>query len=72
MMRNKGRLQIGTDADITIFNPNTVTDKATFEKGLAFSEGIEYVIVNGVIVLKNGKTVDNVFPGQPVYGKYKK
>ncbi len=72
MMRFKGRIQVGADADITIFNPNTVIDKATFEKGLAFSEGIEYVIVNGVFVLKNGKTVNNVFPGQPVYGKYKK
>lgn len=71
MMRYKGRIQIGADADITIFDPNTVIDKATFEKGLAFSEGIEYVIVNGVIVLKNGKTVTRVFPGQPVYGKYK-
>jgi len=72
MMRYKGRIQIGADADITIFNPNTVTDKASFEKGLAFSNGIEYVIVNGVIVLRNGKTVPNQFPGQPVYGKYKK
>jgi dihydroorotase len=71
-MRYKGRIQIGADADITIFNPNTVIDKATFDKGLAFSEGIEYVIVNGVIVLRNGKTVENIFPGQPVYGKYKK
>jgi len=71
MMRFKGRIQIGTDADITIFNPNTIIDKATFEKGLAFSEGIEYVIVNGVIALKNGKTVNNTFPGQPVFGKFK-
>jgi N-acyl-D-aspartate/D-glutamate deacylase len=72
MMRFKGRVQVGADADITIFNPNTVIDKATFEKGLAFSEGIEHVIVNGVIVLKNGKTVKNSFPGQPIYGKFKK
>jgi N-acyl-D-aspartate/D-glutamate deacylase len=72
MMRYKGRIQVGADADITIFNPATVTDKATFEKGLAFSEGIEYVIVNGTFILKNGKTVANAFPGQPVYGKFKK
>ena len=72
MMRYKGRIQIGADADITIFNPATVADKATFDKGLAFSEGIKYVIVNGVIVLKDGKTVANAFPGQPVYGRYKK
>ena len=72
MMRYKGRIQVGADADITVFNPATVTDKATFDNGLAFSEGIEYVIVNGVIALKNGKTVANVFAGQPVYGKFKK
>ncbi|MGK2862099.1 MAG: amidohydrolase family protein [Chitinophagaceae bacterium] len=72
MMRFKGRLQIGADADITIFNPTNIIDKGTFENGPAFSEGIEYVIVNGVFVLTNGKTADNVFPGQPIYGKYKK
>jgi N-acyl-D-aspartate/D-glutamate deacylase len=71
LMRFKGRIQVGADADITIFNPETVIDKATFEKGLEFSAGIEYVIVNGTIVLKNGKTISNVFSGQPVYGKYK-
>jgi len=72
MMRFKGRLQVGADADITIFNSNTVIDKATFEKGLEFSTGIEYVLVNGNFILKNGKTVGNVFPGQAVYGKFKK
>lgn len=70
-MRFKGRIQVGADADITIFNPNTIIDKATFEKGLEFSAGIEYVMVNGNFILKNGKTVSNVFPGQAVYGKFK-
>ena len=72
MMRFKGRIQVGADADITIFNLDTILDKATFEKGLEFSAGIEYVIVNGTFVLKNGKTVTNVFQGQPIYGKFKK
>ncbi len=72
MMRYKGRIQVGADADITVFNPDTVIDKATFDKGLAFSGGIEYVMVNGSFVLKNGKTVTGIFPGQPVYGKFKK
>ena len=71
-MRFKGRIQVGADADITIFNPKTIIDKATFEKGLEFSAGIEYVMVNGNFILKNGKTVSNIFPGQPIYGKYKK
>jgi Amidohydrolase family len=72
MMRFKGRIQVGADADITIFNPQTIIDKATFEKGLEFSAGIEYVMVNGTLVLKNGKTVTGALPGQPVYGKFKK
>lgn len=72
MMRFKGRIQVGADADITIFNAATIIDKSTFENGLAFSAGIEYVMVNGNFILKNGKTVSQVFPGQPVYGKFKK
>ena len=71
-MRFKGRIQVGADADITIFNPDTIIDKATFEKGLEFSAGVEYVMVNGSFILKNGKTVAGVFPGQAVYGKFKK
>ncbi|WP_373494986.1 amidohydrolase family protein [Aquiflexum sp.] len=72
MMRFKGRIQVGADADITVFDPNSIIDKATFEGGLEFSEGIAYVLVNGTFVLKNGKTVSNVFPGQGVYGRFKK
>jgi cytosine/adenosine deaminase-related metal-dependent hydrolase len=72
MMRFKGRIQVGADADITIFNPDSVTDKATFEKGLEFSSGVQYVIVNGTFVVKKGKTVPDALPGQPVYGKFKK
>jgi hypothetical protein len=71
MMRFKGRIQVGADADITIFNPTTIIDKSTFENGLEFSAGIKYVMVNGTFILKNGKTVNNVFPGQAVYGKFK-
>lgn len=72
MMRLKGRIQVGADADITIFNPDKVIDRATFENGLEFSEGIQFVLVNGKFVIKNGIILENTFPGQPVYGKYKK
>jgi Amidohydrolase family len=71
-MLQKGRIQVGADADITIFNADKIMDKASFEKGLAFSEGVEFVIVNGTLVLKNGKTVMGVFPGKGVVGKFKK
>lgn len=72
MMRFKGRIQVGADADITLFDPNTIIDKATFEGGLKFSEGIPHVLVGGVFVVKNGKTVPEVYPGQAIFGKYKR
>ena len=45
-MRLKGRIQVGSDADITVFDPKTIIDKADF-KGLQFSEGVKFVLVNG-------------------------
>lgn len=62
-MRNKGRIKIGGDADIVMFNPDTVIDKATFENAAQVSEGIEHVLVAGVFVLRNGNFVDGVYPG---------
>jgi dihydroorotase len=62
--RNKGRLHGGADADITVFDAGTIIDKATFEEPLQFSAGIPYVLVNGVAVVDQGKTVDQVFPGR--------
>ena len=70
MMRNKGRLQIGADADITIFDPNRIIDKANF-KGLKYSEGVEFVLVNGTLVVKDGKIVETTFSGRPILGKYR-
>ena len=64
MFASKGRIKIGADADITVFDPNTILDKATFEDPLQFSTGISYVFVNGVAVVKDGKTVEGVFPGR--------
>jgi dihydroorotase len=69
-LSNKGRLQVGADADITIFDPARVIDRATFENPAQYSEGIPYVMVNGVLVVKNGQLQQNVFPGKGVrYGR---
>ncbi|MBX2817108.1 MAG: amidohydrolase family protein [Saprospiraceae bacterium] len=70
MMSRKGRLQVGADADITIFDPNTIIDRADF-KGLQFSEGISHVLVNGKMVVREGETVSDVFPGRAIIGKYR-
>jgi N-acyl-D-aspartate/D-glutamate deacylase len=69
-MKNKGRLRVGADADITVFDPEHVIDTATFEKGLSFSAGIDHVLVNGVAVVTDGRTVPNAFPGRAVRGSY--
>ena len=69
-MRSKGRIRVAADADITVFDPARVKDTATFEKGLSFSTGIDHVLVNGIAVVRDGKTVPNVFPGKAVLGDY--
>lgn len=63
-MRKKGRLQQGMDADIVIFNPDTVTDTATVGRPNSFSEGFEYVIVNGKIVKDPNGIRKNTRPGK--------
>jgi dihydroorotase len=68
-MAHKGRMQEGADADITVFDPGRVIDTATFEGDLSNSEGVEYVLVNGVLVVREGATVEDVFPGRPVLGR---
>ena len=62
--QNKGRIHVGADADITIFDPTKIIDKATFEDPLQYSDGILYVLVNGVTVVKAGTLVEGVFPGR--------
>jgi N-acyl-D-aspartate/D-glutamate deacylase len=63
---NKGRIKIGADADITVFDPMRIIDKATFEKPDQYSEGIPFVLVNGVLVVRDGKIVEGVKPGAGV------
>jgi dihydroorotase len=62
--KNKGRIRVGADADLTIFDADRIIDKATYEDPLQYSEGIQFVLVNGVPVLKDGQLVDGIFPGQ--------
>jgi dihydroorotase len=63
-MKGKGRLQVGADADITVFNPDTIIDRATYAEPYHYSEGVEHVLVNGAVVLRDGELVDGVTPGR--------
>jgi len=64
MFRDKGRIRVGADADITVFDPARIIDKATFDAPLQYSEGIAFVLVNGVPVVKDSQIVEGVRPGR--------
>lgn len=65
-MKNKGRIRMGADADLTIFDPATVLDRATFAEPLLPSAGIRYVLVDGVLVVNDGVLNDSVAPGRAI------
>jgi N-acyl-D-aspartate/D-glutamate deacylase len=65
-MTNKGRIRIGADADLAVFDPNEVIDRSTYEEPARYAEGMKYVFVNGVLVVKDGHLQNGVYPGSPV------
>lgn len=65
-MKFRGRIQKGMVADITIFDAGRVTDNSTYKKGTLPSTGIPYVIVNGVVVVKDSEVLKGVNPGQSI------
>ena len=65
-MRRKGRLGAGSDADIVVFDPASVTDQATYADSTRPSSGIRHVLVNGSLVVREGEIVLGAAPGRPV------
>src|SRR6202046_2261218 len=66
--RLKGRLQEGADADIVVFDANTISDRSTFDKPMEPSTGVCYLVVGGIMVVDEGKIVPDVFPGRAILG----
>ena len=65
-MRRKGRLRTGADGDLVIFDPVTLTDRATYADSTRPSAGIRHVLVNGAFVVRDGSIVLDARPGRPV------
>jgi len=66
MMKHKGRIAVGADADITVFDPAKIIDRATFEAPTTPSAGIAQVIVNGTFVVRDGELVKDARAGRAV------
>jgi N-acyl-D-aspartate/D-glutamate deacylase len=66
--RRKGRLQEGADADIVVFNPTTVADRSTYQAPREPSVGMQYVIVNGSVLIDRGRLLPDTFPGRAIVG----
>lgn len=64
----KGRLQEGADADIVVFDPQTITDRSTFEKPMEPSVGVRELLVAGTVVIDEGKLLPEVYPGRAIVG----
>jgi N-acyl-D-aspartate/D-glutamate deacylase len=61
-----GRLQQGAQADIVVFDPATVEDRATFRAPAEASVGVRYLIVAGTVVVDDGRIVEGAVPGRPL------
>ena len=65
-MKNKGRIRVGADADLILFDARSITDKSTFQDPAQYAEGIKFVVVNGVLIVKDGQLQSDIHPGRPV------
>ncbi len=65
-MRKKGRLQVGADADIVVFDEATVADRATYTQPNQTAAGMKHVLVNGVAIIRDGVLVREALPGKAI------
>ena len=66
--RFKGRLQEGADADVVVFDLQTIFDRATYQSPMEPSTGVRYLFVGGALLIDQGRLVPETFPGRPLLG----
>ncbi len=69
-MRQKGRIQVGMDADIVVFDPATISDQATYENANQPAVGVQTLLVNGSFTVKDGDLVLDASSGQAIRRAY--
>ena len=65
-MKKKGRIQVGADADLVLFDAERISDRATYDQPTLISEGIDEVIIGGVRVVREGSLDTDARPGRPI------
>ena len=70
-IKDRGIVKVDCFADLVIFNPETIIDKATYLDPKHYPEGIDYVIVNGKVVVEKGEHT-GALPGKVLYGPGRK
>ena len=66
--KKKGRVQEGADADLVVFDPQSISDRSTFQKPMEPSVGVHYLLVGGAVLIDGGKMVSDVYPGKAIVG----
>lgn len=65
-MKRKGRIQVGMDADVVVFDLANMEVRSTYTEPTQHSVGMRYVLVNGTPIIADGKLDTNALPGKPI------